>query len=652
MRAYYSEKVSNFLNASDNEILGQLLMRHNFSDDQEQKRAWAEQITILKNSLKNFPDATIFFEFAIPRMGKRIDNILVLNGIIYLLEFKIFAKTYEAYAIEQVLDYALDLKNFHEGSHSKTLVPILISTETTSAENKICFAQDNISNCIKANKNNLESILVDIDNNYKSNCFDEHNWINASYKPTPTIVEAAQALYANHSVQDISRSDSGAINLSLTTAAVEKIIKESKQNHKKSICFITGVPGAGKTLAGLNIATQSMNYEEDEHACFLSGNGPLVKVLREALIRNKAALEKISKKQAEPQVCAFIQNIHHFRDEYVNDLNAPAEKVVIFDEAQRAWDKEQASKFMNKKSNIKDFDYSEPEFLINVMDRHKDWCVIVCLIGGGQEINTGEAGLEEWFRALKEKFNNWDIYCAEDIQQRGYLSSEKSQDIVNINNLYTSSDLHLNVSLRSFRSEKLSEFVHCIIENRPEKARKIYNELNENYPIYLTRNLEEAKKWICSKTRGTERKGLLAHSNALRLKPEGIFVKSEIDCTNWFLNKNKDIRSSCALEDCATEFDVQGLELDWTIVAWDANLRYTNGNWEYMKFVGDKWMNINKEADKKYLLNSYRVLLTRARQGMIIFVPEGSDKDNTRSTKFYDDIFEYLQSCGIQCLKA
>ena len=637
MRAYYSEKVSKFLNTADNEILGQLLINHPFADNSEQKRAWEEQIHILKQNLVDFPEATIYFEFSIPRMGKRVDNILILNGIIYLLEFKIFAKSYDTYAVEQVVDYALDLKNFHSGSHDKTIVPILISTMAPDIQNSLVFAQDNISNCLKLNAHNFGQMIMDIDLQYGKESFNINIWENSSYKPTPTIVEAAQALYANHSVKEISRHGADAINLTRTKNTVEKIIKSSKRNKQKSICFITGVPGAGKTLAGLDIATQSMNYDEDEHACFLSGNGPLVKVLREALIRDKSKRENISKKKAEPQVYAFIQNIHHFRDEYFEDKSTPAEKVVIFDEAQRAWNKEQASKFMNKKNKIKDFDYSEPEFLIGVMDRHKDWCVIVCLIGSGQEINTGEAGLDEWFRTLKEKYSDWLIYCYNDINYLGNMNINKRDE------------LHLSVSIRSFRSAKLSEFVQNLIDNKPKQAKIIYEELSKQYPIYLTRDLNKAKNWIKNKARGSERTGVLAHSNAIRLKPEGIFVKSEIDCTNWFLNRRTDVRSSCALEDCATEFDVQGLELDWTIVAWDANLRYKN-NWEYFRFSGDKWKNINNHDDKKYLLNSYRVLLTRARQGMIIFIPKGDNSDETRLTKFYDGVVDYFCECGIQKL--
>ena len=635
MRAYYSNQVSNFLKAPDDEILGQLLINHVFSNDQEQKRAWAEQIQVLKFALNNFSEGAIYFEFSIPRMGKRADNILILNGFIYILEFKVYSKTYDSFAVEQAVDYALDLKNFHQGSHDKTIIPILVATEAPDVDNEINFDSDGIANCIKANKNNLGHIIGQISQLHAHIQFDTNEWINSPYKPTPTIVEAAQALYSNHSVEDITRNDAGAINLSRTTKAIEEIIKHSKSNNQKSICFVTGVPGAGKTLAGLNIATQSMNYEKDEHAVFLSGNGPLVKVLREALIRDKAKKDNLSKKKVEHQVHAFIQNIHHFRDEYFQDNNTPVEKIIIFDEAQRAWDKEQASKFMNKKNKAKDFDYSEPEFLINVMNRHKDWCVIICLIGNGQEINTGEAGLPEWFRCLEERFSDWNIYCSPE------MSSHNSPKINH------NEDLHLSVCVRSFRSELVAEFIHNVVENNPNKANTIYEKINQDYPIFLTRDLNEAKSWIKQHTKGTQRAGILASSNGIRLRPEGIHVKSDVDCVNWFLNPKEDVRSSCYLEETATEFEVQGLELDWAIVCWDANYRRENDNWAHYSFKGTKWQNINKDEDKTHLKNAYRVLLTRARQGMIIFVPKGSDEDKTRSPEFYDAIYEYLKNCGI-----
>lgn len=642
-RAYYSNKVSNFLSSDNNEILGEILSKSCFSDNLNQKKSWEEQIKILKNSLKNFHNAFIYFEFTVPRIGKRIDNIIILDGIIYILEFKINSKKFYNNDEEQVIDYALDLRNFHEGSHDKIIIPILISTEAenNSFDDNCIMIKDNICICLKANKDNLSSVISSINAKYKQNDFDINLWEKSSYKPTPTIIEAAKYLYANHSVENITHNEAGAKNLLLTTNIVKEIIESSKKNNRKSICFITGVPGSGKTLAGLNIASQSMNYQEDEHACFLSGNGPLVKVLREAIVRNKTNLSKdTSKKDIEAEVNVFIQNIHHFRDEYMHD-NIPLEKIVIFDEAQRAWDKTKLSKFMKDKKDTENFNQSEPEFLIKIMNRHKDWCVIICLIGEGQEIYQGEAGIEEWFKALENKFTDWDIYSPYIINNIPIIN-----DCIKIR-----ADLHLNVSLRSFRSEKLSDFIYNVIENKTEKSKQIYKKLIKKYPIYITRNISNAKKFIKDKAMGSERIGIISHSNALRLKAEGIFVKSEIDVVNWFLNPSKDIRSSNALEDAATEFDIQGLELDFAIVAWDANLIYENDNWVYRKFSGTKWSNIKNPIQQKYLLNAYRVLLTRARQGMVIFIPEGSDDDKTRLKNFYNGVYNYLKTCGINDLE-
>ena len=644
MRAYYSDTVSVFLRTPDETILGHLAERHHFDDAQEQKRAWAKQISILKDNLAEFPEATIFFEFEIPRMGRRIDNVLIHRGIIFLLEFKVKCSNYTAQAVDQVVDYALDLHHFHEGSHDKTIVPILVATDAPDEHELIELKPNEISPCLKANSRNLANSIRNV--SIRSEAFDIKSWEDSPYKPTPTIIEAALKMYREHHVDEISRHGAQEINLTCTCETVHKIIQESNAQSRKSICFITGVPGAGKTLAGLNIAALSMDGATDERACFLSGNGPLVKVLRAALIKDRQNREEGN---AKNDVDAFIQNIHHFRDEYVGREDPPIEKVVIFDEAQRAWDREQAENFMTKKRARTEFAFSEPEFLIDVMNRHHDWCVVVCLVGKGQEINTGEAGLNEWFRAIHEKFPSWHVYCAPQV-----LQNDSGADVIDKSKLAGmhvcyKNELHLNVSIRSFKAAKLSEYIQAVMDNEPEKACSIYaNSLEQNYPIYLTRSIKVAKEWVKARARGTERIGLLAHSNALRLKPEGIFVKSNLDCEKWFLAPKNDVRSSYALEDCATEFDVQGLELDWSIVAWDANLQSVNGEWEYKKFRGPKWNNVEKSEERQYILNSYRVLLTRARQGMIIFVPLGSEEDNTRPPQTYDSIYSYLMRCGMK----
>lgn len=650
-RAYYSKSIQKFLLESESSILGELTANHsNRTLEELQVNAWRKQIQILKNQLEEF-DGQIYFEFAIPRMGKRVDNIIIINNIIFVVEFKVGDGGYEKYAIEQVIDYTIDLKNFHEGSHHSKLVPILVATNATSVSER--------NNQVIAHKTAAKSNQFDIAETlnqylkYNSESIDIEYWENSIYKPTPTIVEAAQALYKGHNVKEITRSDSGTINLSKTAECINSVIDKSKIKGIKSICFVTGVPGAGKTLAGLNIAVERMKADEDEHAVFLSGNGPLVDVLREALTRDEVLTskengEKLTKKQAAIKANAFIQNIHHFRDDNLLSDKAPIEKVVVFDEAQRAWTKHQVSSFMKRKKGVEDFDMSEPEFLIDVMNRHSNWCTIVCLIGGGQEINTGEAGLEEWVSSLKNHFSDWEIHYSSSIMNSdNYLKSENSISWL-IENGISEPELHLAVSVRSFRSEKLSNFIHELLNVNIENSKSIYSEIKELYPIVITRSLKEAKQWLRDQAKGSERIGLISSSGARRLRPIGIDVKNEISAPNWFLNSNKDIRSSYFLEEVATEFDIQGLEIDWACIAWGANFHMNDADWKYQNFKGTKWQNINKVIDKEYLKNTYRVLLTRARQGMVILIPESSEIDHTRPREFYDKTFEYLKSIGIK----
>ena len=653
-RAYYSNPIKNFLIDSNDTILGQLARHHNHALEDLQRNAWLGQIDILKASLQNLKEGYVFFEFAIPRMGKRVDNIVIVNDSIFVIEFKVGSSTYDNYAIEQVLDYSLDLKNFHQGSHHIKLFPMLIATQAETIDNKIEILQDLLFKPVYVNKNNItENIYSCLSYGHGEN-INPNIWENSIYKPTPTIIEAAQALYKGHNVQEISRSDSGAINLSITTDEINKIIEESKRDGKKSICFITGVPGAGKTLAGLNIANERMNIDEDEHAVFLSGNGPLVDVLREALTRDEVATAKengikLTKKDAARKSHAFIQNIHHFRDSALITDKAPIEKVVVFDEAQRAWDEQQTSSFMKRKKGQDDFNSSEPNFLINVMNRHTDWCTVICLIGGGQEINTGEAGLEEWVNSLKKNFKDWNIFYSNlIIKDKNYLRDDDLVEWLK-DNAQAKDKLHLSVSVRSFRSEKLSDFVHALLEVNEEVAKELYSKhLIHDYPIKITRDFEKAKMWLKIKALGSERSGVLASSGAYRLRPYGINIKSKVDAPIWFLNNRDDIRSSYFNEEIATEFDIQGLELDWTCVCWDANFYLKNNKWIYRKFKGTKWQNVNKEITKNYLLNAYRVLLTRARQGMIIFIPYGSNDDITRLPEYYDATYNYLCEIGIE----
>lgn len=655
-KAYYSNSICDFCIEDGDSIYGKISGKYDLNKlTIQQSNAWKSQIKILKQTILNF-NGKVYFEFTIPRMGKRVDNILIIDNCIFILEFKIGSNMYDKYAKDQAFDYGLDLNNFHEGSHDKIIIPILIADKANNVINVYKKSHDNLYETIVANENNLSEVISETLENFKNlEIINVENWENSIYKPTPTIIEAATALYKKHNVFEISRSDSGAENLSVTSECISGIIDYSKNKNRKSICFITGVPGAGKTLAGLNIANLRSNYEEEEHAVFLSGNGPLVDVLREALARDKVKTAReenliITKSSAISHVKSFIQNIHHFRDASIRDEKAPIEKVTIFDEAQRAWTKEQASSFMKRNKGISDFDKSEPEFLIEVMNRHEDWCTIVCLIGGGQEINTGEAGLEEWIRPFSNNFQDWDIYYSSKIVEDGnYIKDKEALVILNDKKAIKKDELHLSVSLRSFRSAQLSSFIQEIINNNIESAKEIYELfIKESYPIKITRDLDEARNWLRISAKGSERIGVVASSGGIRLRPFGLNVKAKIDAPIWFLNDKDDIRSSYFLEEVATEFDIQGLELDWTCVAWDGDLFYHNNQWNYRKFKGTKWQNINSPEITNYLINSYRVLLTRARQGMVIYIPFGNNEDVTRPKFMYDGTFEFFKLLGIE----
>jgi len=480
-------------------------------------------------------------------------------------------------------------------------------------------------------------------------------WEASSYRPTPTIVEAARALYAQHSVAAIARHDAGAQNLHTTSGRIEELVAEAREKGRKLICFVTGVPGAGKTLVGLNIATHRREESKSTHAVFLSGNGPLVAVLREALTRDEvtrrqALGERVRKGVVGESVKAFIQNVHHFRDDALVDAGPPDEHVVVFDEAQRAWNLRKTASFMHRKKNHPGFAMSEPEFLISFMDRHTDWAVIVCLVGGGQEINDGEAGIDAWLDAVKARFPHWHMCISSRLTDSEYAAGRALETARANKNAHLDDSLHLSVSMRSFRAETVSSFVKALLDCEKGRAQDVFSQLIARYPIATTRDLSLAKEWIRSRARGTERFGLVASSKGQRLKPHAIDVRVEVDPVHWFLDDAADTRSSQYLEDAATEFQVQGLEVDWACVTWDGDLRFTGSGWSHHSFVGAGWQNIKVPENRAFRLNSYRVLLTRARQGMVIFVPPGEPRDPTRSSAFYDPTFEYLTELGIPTL--
>ena len=641
-RAYVSIDTRQLSQVSDVELLGQLAARLPFALEPTQRAAWEYQVRHLREVAEDLPPAHFFLEFLIPRMGRRADLIVVVEGIVFVVEYKFGARQFDRSSIEQVYGYGLDLKHFHETSHNASIVPILVATHAPGAcKQALAWEEDGLAQPMRVNAAELSAAINHVCRVWGGGEIDPIAWQVGRYRPTPTIVEAAQALYRGHAVDEISRSEAGAENLTHTADYVASVIEAAKRDKQKVICFVTGVPGSGKTLAGLNLATARQRAHGDEHAVFLSGNGPLVAVLREALAIDavnsaKEGGRKTSKVQETRRASAFIQNIHHFRDDALANTAAPVERVAIFDEAQRAWDVEQTSKFMQQKKGHFGFSMSEPEFLLSVMDRHEDWCAIICLVGGGQEINTGEAGIEEWLRALQRSFPHWHAHIPATLKHAIALPHEVGAPA-----------LHLATSIRSFRAERLSDFVGEVIRGDAAAARRISAQI-QDFPIKVTRDLDAARTWLRARRRGGERMGLLASSNAARLKPHGIFIKAKIEPASWFLASSADVRSSNALEDAGTEFDVQGLELDWACVCWDANFRRVDGQWQTLQFKGSRWQAVNDLSRQVFIANSYRVLLTRARQGMIIFVPEGSRYDETRPEAVYDEIFSFLVECGIE----
>ncbi len=655
LKAYYSAPIVQFLRQSDAEILG-IIHSNDISAETmiQQRNTWEFQIHILKDQLDSFVDGRVIFEYTIPRMGKRVDTIVLYHNIIFLIEFKCGDTEYRQSTFDQVYDYALDLRNFQKESHNKLLVPIMVSTRAAAVSFDI-HEHDRVIEPLRCNATNIADAIKTVAACYQEPSFDYVQWENSEYLPTPTIIEAAQALYRGHNVQDITRSDAGAENLTVTTNEINRIIEHSKANHRKSICFVTGVPGAGKTLVGLNIAIQRSDAQQGEHAVFLSGNYPLVTVLQEALARDKVEQEKqhgkrITKRDALRSASAFIQIIHKYRDSFVGNQNLPPERVAIFDEAQRAWTWNMIENFMATKKGVAVFPYSEPEFLISTMDRHQDWAVIICLVGGGQEINTGEAGLPEWFDSLYRSFSSWDVYITPQLNDEEYCRGRSWNSMLSGLNIFERDKLHLATSVRSFRTPDLAAFVKAVLDVDINEAKMLYQRIKDKYPIVVSRDLNNAKTWVRNHCRGTTRYGLLASSGGLRLKPQGIFVKNEISVANWFLNSKDDVRSSYMLEDVVTEFDIQGLELDYSLVAWDADYRYINGKWTYHRFVGNSWNRVQSDERRLYLKNTYRVLLTRARQGMAIFVPYGSNYDHTRKPAWYDGTYNYLVEVGIEVI--
>ena len=699
----YAAMFSEFLSKEPLAVLGTLHNNYHGDALTTTDEAWMGEIELMQQVLEPWREeqGQIVFEYDIPRLGKRIDVVLLLRGMIFCLEFKVGKKEEFQAGIEQVMDYALDLKNFHLFSHDKKIVPILIPTkykEYTTVFQPSVY-NDDIYNPMITGEEHLQELISKVLEHAGAKREDGgiDNWLISPYAPTPTIIEAARTLYENHSVEDITRHEADKVSTDTTINYILQVIQQSKDRQQKSICFVTGVPGAGKTLVGLDVAIKQTykdgELDKENGAVYLSGNGPLVAVLIEALARDnqKKCSERGERKNmsdSRREVSEFIQIIHRYRDNMLAKIKNPVENgeleidpekavklaatgygevehVAIFDEAQRSWTHKRIADYLKRggtygnKLKVPNFPMSEAEFLIWSLDQREDWAVIICLVGGGQEINTGEAGITEWIKALNNRFKHWNVFISNKLTDPEYAEGRVNDLLRENSNVTFSDSLHLAVSLRSFRAETLSAFIHSLLSFAPD-ASSLYQDVKQKkYPIMLTRDMDKARKWLRKMARGTQQTGVLVTKVAARFKPLAVNILPQGDenAVHWFLEDKTDIRSSNYLEDAATEIQVQGLELDYACVLWDADMRCEEGSWAYYKFNGkNKWNPENNNESRKYMLNAYRVLLTRARQGIVICVPygnsnktpEGFPEDPTRLPEFYNGTYEYLKSLGLE----
>ena len=702
-RCLYAAMFSEFLSKEPLAVLGTLHNNYHGDALTTTDEAWMGEIELMQQVLEPWREeqGQIVFEYDIPRLGKRIDVVLLLRGMIFCLEFKVGKKEEFQAGIEQVMDYALDLKNFHLFSHDKKIVPILIPTkykEYTTVFQPSVY-NDDIYNPMITGEEHLQELISKVLEHAGAKREDGgiDNWLISPYAPTPTIIEAARTLYENHSVEDITRHEADKVSTDTTINYILQVIQQSKDRQQKSICFVTGVPGAGKTLVGLDVAIKQTykdgELDKENGAVYLSGNGPLVAVLIEALARDnqKKCSERGERKNmsdSRREVSEFIQIIRRYRDNMLAKIKNPVENgeleidpekavklaatgygevehVAIFDEAQRSWTHKRIADYLKRggtygnKLKVPNFPMSEAEFLIWSLDQREDWAVIICLVGGGQEINTGEAGITEWIKALNNRFKHWNVFISNKLTDPEYAEGRVNDLLRENSNVTFSDSLHLAVSLRSFRAETLSAFIHSLLSFAPD-ASSLYQDVKQKkYPIMLTRDMDKARKWLRKMARGTQQTGVLVTKVAARFKPLAVNILPQGDenAVHWFLEDKTDIRSSNYLEDAATEIQVQGLELDYACVLWDADMRCEEGSWAYYKFNGkNKWNPENNNESRKYMLNAYRVLLTRARQGIVICVPygnsnktpEGFPEDPTRLPEFYNGTYEYLKSLGLE----
>jgi hypothetical protein len=669
MPAYFKATLKEFVSLSTDEVVGALARANANAPTQfklapESIQAWERQLGPLQSGISEFllqhpsaAEAAILLEYPIPMVGRRIDAVILISNVVLVIETKTgFAPSS---AVRQVEDYALNLACFHECCSQKYIVPLVISNARSGRSGQTAF-DDLMEETMITAPENLGVNLRQIADRYLRNqsfLTDIDAFDSGRFKPIPRIIDAAVSLYQDKDVFEIGHACAAEESLARTTATLIDAVRDAETSTKKTICFVTGVPGAGKTLVGLNTIHDPAIKDLGS---FLSGNGPLVKVVQEALIRDiversSKTANRVTRADAGLRVRAFIHNVHRFVDEHMN--TCPAKRVVVFDEAQRAWDKAQ-----NEKAGRAG---SEPETILRIMDQHEDWAVIIALVGGGQEINRGEAGLAEWGRAL-QNFLKWQIFASPEVLAGGSavagfrLFDPECAANIDMRRIQQNDNLHLNVATRSIRAKQISQWVNAVLEGKEMEARDSASAM-EAKPL-LCRNLSDLRTWLHRARRGSTRSGLVVSSSASRMRADGVETAFDFhqrfEWEHWFLDSWEcpkpdcrhqycnDVRSSSTLEVAGTQFEVQGLELDWVGVCWGEDFTWAGSQWEVRKFNNRKWIP-QKDAQKAhYVKNAYRVLMTRARQQMAIYIPRVESNDATRLGESLEVTAKWLLSCG------
>ena len=651
-RSFFASTVADFLVADRHAVIGQLSSRHvafHASAEAEQIRAWEREIELLRAAFVEIGDATkdwwILLETPLLRLGKRLDAVVLTPAAIGVVEFKIGATAYNGQDRIQVERYAQSLRDFHYVSQQRMILPILCAERAPSSPTDVSMF-DGVADLVLTNGAQLGSALALLDtlNAKGGEVLDGLTFDHSPYRPTPTIVEAAQALYAGHQIADIGRGDAADAELQAAADTLQSIVRDAEAGRRKVICFVTGAPGAGKTLLGLDLALRSRTGHTP--AALLSGNRPLVHVLTEALATDSAARHSMTKAQAKYQADAAIQNLLGYLKEHT-DGAVPPEHVIVFDEAQRAWDKDVGLELMNRPN-------SEPELFLDILDR-LDWSCLVCLVGPGQEINRGEGGLPLWGEALARSAANgkpWRVVAAPqaldggpDVAGRGLLSGSPDEAL----DIQREHGLHLANGIRAYRNPLQGRWVAALLDGDIEGAARLADQM-DSPPALITRDLVGAKAWLKRHRRGGRSVGILASSGAVRVVGEGIpptLRSNELSpIGHWFLKPFTDFRSAGALETPMSEYGCQGLELDYVGLCWGGDLIWAGDRWQPRMMRAPKWQTIHEPEKKRFRLNGYRVLLTRGRAGVVIFVPRGSDDDPTRSPTELDGIAQTLVAAG------